>query len=183
MKGNTEKRVISKQQLAIISVWGLFLLVSVLFYIKTIIPSHIYYTINNPYTMDSVWDKEENGWHNDVLLNTLFSDNTIYINPESWYIDYVTAFAGNVVADEELEAIIDGNKIDKDSYIYLDHIIAIQNSTLFEEDVIETINKAPDGAACLYIAEENIAELAEGIVFVHDECGNVYLRGFKSEEY
>ena len=180
MGSNTEKnKRLLKKELAVIFIWSIFLLLNIVFYVKTIIPSHIYYTINNPYTMDSVWDKEENEWHNDALFNTLFSKNTVYVNPESWYADYIAAFAENVVFDEKIEALVEKDEMLEESYICLNHIIAVQNNTLFDDETIELISsRASDGAALLYIEEKSATALTDGIVFLHDECGNVYLKGY-----
>lgn len=173
-----------KRQIAVISVWMAFLILGIAYYVRSILPSHRYYNINNPYTMDSVWDTEENDWHNDVLLYTLFSENTVYISPESWYLAYAEAFAGNLVIDDSVEAIVESAGMDMDAWLCLNHMIAVQNSTLFDQDVIETVtDRAPEGAAMLYIEEESVAALTEGILLFHDEAGNVYLKGYQSEEY
>ena len=96
-------------QYIIIAGWCVFLIFSGGYYFKVMIPTMQYYTINNPYTMDSVWNAEENDWHNDMLLNTIFSEKKVYINPESWYINYVQAFAKNVVLDNAMDTYVPQN--------------------------------------------------------------------------
>lgn len=168
--------------MAVLIVWLVFLVLAVESFFKLIVPSHSYYTINNPYTMDSVWEEEENKWHNDVLLNTLFAEKPVYINPESWYADYVCAFAPRVILDERIEAFLETGDMPADSYTCLNHMIAIQNSTLFRDEVIDIIaGTAPEGAALLYIDEPSIAS-SEGILLLHDQCGNIYLKGYGDEE-
>ena len=162
--------------------WIIFLILAVNPFFRIIVPSHSQSAINNPYTMDSVWDKEENKWHNDVLLNTLFAKKPVYINPESWYVDYVCAFATSVILDERIEVFQDAGDMLIDSYTCLNHMIAIQNSTLFRDEVIDIITRtAPEGAALLYIDESSVAS-AEGILLLHDQYGNLYLKGYGNEE-
>nr|WP_302020152.1 hypothetical protein [uncultured Acetatifactor sp.] len=169
---------------AVLSVWIAFLALSLIYYIRSMVPSHIFYHANNPYTMDSVWDGEGNDWHNDVLLHTLFSRCKVYIHPDSWYFDYVSAFAEDLAADDRIGVMVELEPAWEDSWLCLNHMIAVQNETLFDRDVIDAIAaKAPDGAALLYVHEESIGAWREGIVVQQDEAGNLYLRGYDSEEY
>lgn len=170
------------QGIAVLIVWIVFLALSVDPFLKIIVPSHSQYAINNPYTMDSVWEREDNEWHNDVLLNTLFAKKPVYINPESWYVDYVRAFAPSVILDDEIGVFQDTDDMPADGYVCLNHILAVQNSILFRDEIIDIITStASEGAALLYIDEAGIAA-AEGILFLHDQYGNLYLKGYGNEE-
>lgn len=185
MKADRGKgKIFADRRLAVVlSVWIAFLALSLLYYIRSMVPSHFFYNTNNPYTMDSVWDGEGNDWHNDVLLYTLFSRCTVYIHPDSWYYDYVSAFARNLVADDRIETMVEPD-LEGDSWLCLNHMIAVQNETLFDRDVIDAIaERAPEGAALLYVHEESIGAWREGIVVLQDAAGNLYLKGYDSEEY
>lgn len=163
----------------VLLIWLLFLLLSGVYFVRVMIPNHCYYSINNPYTVDSVWNAEENTWHNDILLYTLFSKKTVYINPESWYATYVDAFAEQIVTDNTIGVFV--GEEDTSQYTCINHMLAIQNNTLFSQDIVDLISeKASEGAACLYIAEESLFS-SDAIDVFHDEVGNLYLRGHKNE--
>lgn len=163
----------------VLLIWLLFLLLSGVYFVRVMIPNHCYYSINNPYTMDSVWNAEENTWHNDILLYTLFSKKTVYINPESWYATYVDAFAEKVVTDNTIRVF--AGEEDTSQYTCINHMIAIANNTLFNQDIIDLISeRAPEGAAYLYIVEDELLS-SNAIEVFHDEVGNLYLRGHKNE--
>jgi len=166
-------------QYIIIAGWCVFLIFSGGYYFKVMIPTMQYYTINNPYTVDSVWNAEENDWHNDMLLNTIFSEKKVYINPESWYINYVQAFAKNVVLDNAMDIYV--KEEDFEQYVRENHMIAIQNTTLFEQSVVDYIStNAEEGAAYLYIAEDSCA-FSDAIDVLQDKEGNIYLKGHINE--
>ena len=174
-----DERKNNKARYAIILVWSIFLLLSVVYYIKAMMPTIRYYTINNPYTMDSVWNAEENTWHNDVLLNTIFSGKTVYISPISWYANYVNAFAEKTMFDNTMSEFVDEENLDQ--YVCMNNILAIQNSTLFNADIVNYISEnAKEGAAYLYIAEESCAS-SNAIDVYHDKIGNLYLKGHENE--
>lgn len=163
-------------------VWGAFLLLNCFFFMKVMVPNHKYYNINNPFTKDSVWDAEGNDWHNDLLLNTLFSQKTVYINPDSWYANYAEAFAENIVKDETIPALIGDEEVCKDGvYTCANHMVLLINSTLFEDEVKEYISSnAPEGAPYLYIHESSLIGTSSIEVF-HDQLGNMYLKGRADE--
>lgn len=166
----------------VFSIWFIFGLLSLIYFVRAMVDTHSFYNTNDPYTMDSVWHTGATSVHNDVLLYTLFSGRTIYISPDSWYILYVKAFAENVVVDEKLIASVNSEEVDLSQYSCINHMLAVAHSTLFDEDVIELIsNNAQEGAAYLYIDEENLAS-SKGIIVYHDEVGNLYLRGYECEE-
>lgn len=162
--------------------WAVFLLLGCSNFFKVMVPNHDYYNINNPYTKDSMWDGEENEWHNDMLLNTLFSYKTVYINPYSWYVDYVEAFAENIEMDEAIPVFYeDGNVTRDDVYTCVNHMVLLVNSTLFEEDIRGYISSnAPEGAPYLYIHESSLLN-AGAIEVFHDQNGNMYLKGHADE--
>lgn len=162
-------------------VWAVFLLLSFCFYLKMMIPNAKGHIINNPYTMDSVWRNGDSNWHNDTLLYTILQNKPVHIHPDSWYFDYVSAFADKVIMDEDIEAQVKASQINIAEYTYLNHMLAIAHDTLFEEEVKEIIASDTEaGAADLYIAAESIADADEIMVF-HDEAGNLYVKGFLKE--
>lgn len=180
------KRVLSKgnkkkSMKPIFAVWGGWALVSIIYFIEAMLPSHIFYTSKDSYTVDSVWHYGSTTQHNDVLLYTLFGEKVAYVSPKSWYVDYVKAYSEEIVISDELVYMKNSSEIALDDYTYMGHMVITANSSLFDETVLEAIS-ANDarGTINLYIDEKGMLE-AEGIEVFHDENGNMYLGGRFSE--
>ena len=70
---------------------------------------------------------------------------------------------------------------DFEQYVRENHMIAIQNTTLFEQSVVDYIStNAEEGAAYLYIAEDSCA-FSDAIDVLQDKEGNIYLKGHINE--
>lgn len=162
-------------------IWILILFLILSVYIKMMVPNHIGYIKNNPYTIDSVWDAFDNNWHNDILLYTLFQNKPVRIHPDSWYFDYVSAFSAYIILDDTVDAQVDSKQIELSEYTYLNHMLVAAHDTLFDGQAKAVMtSQTSEGAADLYIDEDSIATEEEIMVF-HDELGNLYLRGYSNE--
>ena len=134
----------------------------------------------NYYTSDTVWSPEESEWHDDILLYTLFKGKTVYINPDSWYMKYVKAFADNVTTDENIDAMLNAEMKERDNYTRMNHMGIISHSTLFDEEILDILASSEEGLS-LFIDGESVYD-SSSIIFLHDDSGNIYLRGADDEE-
>lgn len=161
--------------------WGIWWIFSASYFDKIMIPTFVSLTAEEPYTVNSVWHYGRTGYLNDVLLYTLFTGKTVYINPESWYYNYVKAYSDEVILNEELVAIQNSSEIQIDDYTSMGKMCLTVNDVLFTEEVFETISANElGGVVDLYINEKDILE-TDGIDVFHDENGSIYLGGHVDE--
>lgn len=170
-----------KKYIMPVVVWCMFIGINGLYYLcyyMGILRDGIH--AENYYTTDSVWSPEVTEWHDDTVLYTLFKGRTVYINPNSWYITYVKAFSDNLIIDENLDVMIDTEMIEQGNYTSMNHMGLVSHSTLFEAKVLEAMVSSEEGLS-LFIDEESVYT-SDGIIFLHDESGNIYLKGADNEE-
>lgn len=170
-----------KKDILVLSIWIAFFVLTFFFFLKTMWPALDAYRLKNSYTKDAVWHKESTGWHNDVLIPTLFTDKVVHIGADSWYLEYVMAFADDVQVESELPAMLSVEEIEESNYLSVGHMVATVNATLFDAQVITHISEqTEDGGSFLFVVEDELLNSKDVVVF-HDDLGNLYLKGYVNE--